>query len=151
MDVFNNTLAITTQAFHIASEAYTFVYDHLKDSNIPLPSPNQVVSYLKTLMSFVIQHSPPFIQQWYGPFTRLLIESNFMNLFIGMFIIYLGWLFVKAAVLGAYRLIYNFVRACVTILALLLVLSAVNYVMMLTGYSSETTSGDTTRTYSHHT
>ncbi|OBZ88844.1 hypothetical protein A0J61_03107 [Choanephora cucurbitarum] len=143
-------MSATTQVVHVVSEIYNFCYMHLKDSDTPLPSANQVVSYVKMFINFVLQHSPSIVQQWYGPFTKFLIDSNFINMFIALFIVYICWLFVKATFLGAYRLIYGFVRTSFIIVGLLLLLSAVNYIMTISGYSVDATSNSgTTRTFQY--
>ncbi|KAI8361712.1 hypothetical protein BD560DRAFT_404493 [Blakeslea trispora] len=150
MEVFNQTMIATSQVLHIVSEMYHFCYTHLKDSDTPLPPANQIMGYVKMFINFVLQHSPSVVQQWYGPFTKLLIDSNFINMFIALFVVYFCWLFVKATFLGAYRLIYGFVRTSFILISLLLLLSAVNYVMTTLGYSVDGTSNhDTTRTYQH--
>lgn len=105
-------------AVQLLSEAYNFCYVNLKKSNIQLPAPDQVISLAKNTVSYSLSHSPVAIQNVYNVFSEIVIQSNFMGVFLSLFILYIIYRTVMAMFRWFYRIIYGFVRFSLMVLLL---------------------------------
>lgn len=110
MEGLHSTFNVTVQAFQYLTQAYTFVYLQLKESNINLPAPDQVVAMTTSTISYILSHSPAFVRQLYSTISQLPIESNFLTIFLLLVILYMIYCFILASFRWAYRLVYGFVR-----------------------------------------
>lgn len=110
MEGLNSTYNVTMQAFQYLTQAYTYCYVQLKEANINLPAPDQVVSVTTSTISYILSHSPSFVRQLYSTLSQLPIESNFMTVFLLLVILYIIYCFVMATFRWVYRLLYGFVR-----------------------------------------
>jgi hypothetical protein len=110
MENLNDTFNITMQAFQYFTQAYTYCYVNLKEVNITLPPPDQVISVTASTISYILSHSPSFVRQLYSALSQLPIESNFMTIFLLLVILYIFYCFIMATLRWVYRLLYGFVR-----------------------------------------
>ncbi|KAG2235933.1 hypothetical protein BDF21DRAFT_425529 [Thamnidium elegans] len=110
MEGINDTLNVTMQAIQYLSQAYTFCYLQLKDANIPLPAPDQVFGITTSAVSYILSHSPSFIQKMYSVLAQSVKESNFMTIFLLLVIVYIFYCSVVATFRWIYRLLFGFVR-----------------------------------------
>lgn len=146
MDSLNNSFNVTMQAMQLISEAYTFCYVNLKKSNIPLPAPEQVLTVTRTIVSYILTHSPSFVRQLYGVVSQLVIESNFMGIFLSLVILYAFYCIIMASLRWIYRLLYGFVRFSL----ILFVLGGGVYLIHLYLLNNTTpTDNDTTKSFTH--
>jgi hypothetical protein len=110
MEGFNSTFNVTMQAYQYLTQAYTYCYIHLKEANINLPAPDQVISVTASTISYILSHSPSFVRQLYATLSQLPIENNFMTIFLLLVILYVIYCSVMATFRWMYRLLYGFVR-----------------------------------------
>lgn len=110
MEGFNDSYNVTLQAFQYLTQAYTFCYLQLKEANITLPAPEQVISVTTSTISYILLHSPSFIQQLFTTFSQLPIESNFFTIILLLIIVYMIYCFIMATFRWVYRLVFGFVR-----------------------------------------
>jgi hypothetical protein len=110
MEGFNDSYNVTLQAFQYLTQAYTFCYLQLKEANITLPAPEQVISVTTSTISYILLHSPSFIQQLLTTFSQLPIESNFFTIILLLIIVYMIYCFIMATFRWVYRLVFGFVR-----------------------------------------
>ncbi|KAI9359756.1 hypothetical protein BD770DRAFT_385447 [Pilaira anomala] len=110
MEGANETLNVTVQAIQLLTQVYTFCYQHLKEANIQLPAPDQIFSVTTSTISYLLSHSPPFIQQLYSILSDSVKESNFMTIFLLLVIAYMIYCTVLATFRWVYRLLFGFVR-----------------------------------------
>lgn len=144
MDNFNNSFNVTMQAFQLISEAYTFCYVNLQKSNIPMPAPEQVLSTLRSTVSYILSNSPSFVRQMYSMISQMVVESNFMGIFLSLVILYIFYCLILGTFRWIYRLIYGFVRFSVIFLAI----AAALYFTHMHMTNSTATHEETTRSYS---
>ncbi|KAG2202366.1 uncharacterized protein EV154DRAFT_508457 [Mucor mucedo] len=110
MEGFNDSYNIALQALGYLTQAYTFCYLHLKELNINLPAPDQVVQVTTSFITYIVSHSPTFIQQLVDTFSQLPIESNYFTIILLLIIAYIAYCFILATFRWVYRLVFGFVR-----------------------------------------
>jgi hypothetical protein len=146
-DTFNDTFNVTMYAVQLLSEAYNFCYVNLKKSNIPLPAPDQVMSMAKTSVSYTLSHSPAAIQQVYSLFSEIVVQSNFMGVFLSLLILYIFYCIVMATFRWFYRLIFGFVRFSLMVCSL----AGFLYLIRNQLFPTTLTSEQATRSYDQYT
>ncbi|KAI8988311.1 hypothetical protein BDF20DRAFT_814740 [Mycotypha africana] len=143
MEDVNNTFNVTMQAFHLLSEAYTFCYINLKKANIPIPELNQMIQMTKATVSYLLSNSPTIIGQLYNILFKMVIESNFVGLFLVLVLLYIAYCFVMGTVRWLYRVLYGFVRFTIIIL----LFAGLMYALHLYHLSTITNHNHATKSY----
>lgn len=140
------------QAMQYLTQAYTYVYSNLKENNITLPAPDQIVSFTASTVSYILSHSPNAVRQLYATLSQLPIENNFLTIFLLLVILYIGFCFVLATFRWAYRVVYGFVRFSFIIAMVASIIYVVQYYLAGAAlFPGSTTSDRTeTRSFDHH-
>lgn len=110
MDGFNDSYNVAVQLFGYLTQAYMLCYLQLKEANINLPAPDQVVQVVTSTIAYIISHSPSFIQQLVNAVSQLPIKSNMLSVVLLLIIAYIAYLFIMATFRWVYRLVYGFFR-----------------------------------------
>jgi hypothetical protein len=137
MDGFNDTFNATMYAVQLISEVYTFCYVNLQKSNIPLPAPDQVMSTVKATVSYILSYLPAAIQEAYSALSKIVVQSNFVGVFLSLLILYIAYCVVMATLHMFYRLIYGFVRFSLMVFLLGALLYIVRYQLIATTSTNE--------------
>ncbi|KAI9484149.1 MAG: hypothetical protein EXX96DRAFT_561067 [Benjaminiella poitrasii] len=117
---------MTMQAFHLLSEVYSFCYTNLKDLNLPLPEPDHVVPLLRSILSTILSNSPSVVRQLYNTLSHVIVQSNFMGIFLSLAILYGFYCLLMATFRWMYRLVYGFVRFSLIVLTISGILYAIH-------------------------
>lgn len=110
MEGFNDSYNIALQALGYLTQAYTFCYLQLKEANINLPTPDQVVQVTTSNLRYIASQSPTFIQQLFTTFSQLPLQSNYVTIILLLIIAYIAYCFILATFRWVYRLVFGFVR-----------------------------------------
>ncbi|KAI7903595.1 uncharacterized protein BX663DRAFT_507023 [Cokeromyces recurvatus] len=143
MEGLQNGFNVTMQAFQLFSEVYSFCYTNLKELNIPLPEPNQVLPTIKSITNHVLNVSPSFVQELYKLVSSVVVQSNMMGIFLSLVILYIFYCLLLGTFRWMYRLFYGFVRFSLIVLTI----SGILYMIHINLYNTSSTNERITRSY----
>lgn len=97
-------------AFQVFGQVYVFMYNQLRQLNIPVPPPDRVFVALSNLGSSLFANAPPALRQFYANLAQLPIQSNLFAIVAILFVLYIVYNLVMATVRSIVRMVYGFIR-----------------------------------------
>ncbi|KAI9027370.1 hypothetical protein CLU79DRAFT_741581 [Phycomyces nitens] len=100
----------TQLAIQYLSQGYTYLYDHLRQSNIPAPEPESVFYFFSMVTNAFLTHSPATLRQFNTVFQNLSEQFSPLTLFLGLVVLYLVYCSLMTTARWAYRIISGVMR-----------------------------------------